>query len=181
MPTSYVGPRGHTEENKRTAQGQGSQHSISSRHTLQTANSGGCARSTIKSSAGCVPRCSDSSKNATRNSTMTNGGTKRAPWVGRTDMTYRRPRSGRSASTHGWYPEAKILGTGAMTGDEPRVVGLVRLVRPLSRRSDSEAAPVVIGFVRLVRLVRLNFVSARPAHSAMAGRPVRPRERGQPV
>ena len=39
MPTSYVGPRGHTEENKRTAQGQGSQHSISSRHTLQTANS----------------------------------------------------------------------------------------------------------------------------------------------
>ena len=41
-------------------------------------------------------------------------------------------------------------------------VGLVRLVRPLSRRSDSEAAPVVIGFVRLVRLVRLNFVSAAP-------------------
>src|SRR5262250_1574522 len=64
MPTSYVGPRGHTEENKRTAQGQGSQHSISSRHTLQTANSEGCARSTIKSSAGRVPRCSDSSKNA---------------------------------------------------------------------------------------------------------------------
>src|SRR5215472_1682783 len=106
MPTSYVGPRGHTEENKRTAQGQGSQHSISSRHTLQTANSGGCARSTIKSSAGRVPRCSDSSKNATRNSTMTNGGTKRAPCVGRTDMTYRRPRSGRSASTHGWVSQA---------------------------------------------------------------------------
>src|SRR5215472_2334894 len=38
-------------------------------------------------------------------------------------------------------------------------VGLVRLVRPLSRRSDSEAAPVVIGFVRLVRL---NFVSTAP-------------------
>src|SRR5262245_38055250 len=79
---------------------------------LHTANSGGCARSTIKSSAGCVPRCSDSSKNATRNSTMTNGGTKRAPCVGRTDMTYRRPRSGRSASTHGWYPEAKTSRTG---------------------------------------------------------------------
>src|SRR5215831_1716998 len=154
MPPSYVGPRGHTEENKRTAQGQGSQHSISSRHTLQTANSGGCARSTIKSSAGRVPRCSDSSKNATRNSTMTNGGTKRAPCVGRTDMTYRRPRSGRSASTHGLYPEAKIPGTGAMTGDEPRALyaglGLDRLVRPLSRRSDSGAARVVIGFVRLV-------------------------------
>src|SRR5215471_4496723 len=107
MPTSYVGPRGHTEENKRTAQGQGSQHSISSRHTLQTANSGGCARSTIKSSAGRVPRCSDSSKNATRNSTTTSGGTQKAPCVGRTDMTYRRLRSGRSASTHGLYPEAR--------------------------------------------------------------------------
>src|SRR5262245_2227705 len=112
MPTSYVGPRGHTEENKRTAQGQGSQHSISSRHTLQTANSGGCAPSTIKSSAGRVPRCSDSSKNATRNSTMTNGGTKRASCVGRTDMTYRRPRSGRSASTHGWVSQAKTSRTG---------------------------------------------------------------------
>src|SRR5215471_8885296 len=136
MPTSYVGPRGHTEENKRTAQGQGSQHSISSRHTLQTANSGGCARSTIKSSAGRVPRCSDSSKNATRNSTMTNGGTKRDPCVGRTDMTYRRPRSGRSASTHGLYPEAKIPGTGAMTGDEPRVLCL----SGLSDLSDLSAA-----------------------------------------
>src|SRR5262249_31924993 len=110
MPTSYVGPRGHTEENKRTAQGQGSQHSISSRHTLQTANSGGCARSTIKSSAGRVPRCSDSSKNATRNSTMTNGGTQRAPCVGRTDMTYRRPRSGRNASTHGWVSKTSRRG-----------------------------------------------------------------------
>src|SRR5262249_38629078 len=101
-----------TEENKRTAQGQGSQQSISSRHTLQTANSGRCARSTIKSSAERVPRSSDSSKNATRNSAMTNGGTKKAPCVGRTDMTYRRPRSGRSASTHGWVSQAKTSRTG---------------------------------------------------------------------
>src|SRR5215472_11175561 len=50
-------------------------------------------------------------------------------------------------------------------------VGLVRLVRPLSRRSDSEAAPVVIGFVRLVRLVRLNFVSAAPLPQFRADTP----------
>jgi hypothetical protein len=115
MPTSYVGPRGHTEENKRTAQGQGSQHSISSRHTLQTANSGGCARSTIKSSAGRVPRYSECNAEFNHDEW---GIPKRPPCVGRTDMTYRRPRSGRSASTHGWYPEAKTPGTGAMTGDE---------------------------------------------------------------
>src|SRR5262249_24820260 len=68
---------------------------------------------------------------------MTNGGTQRAPCVGRTDMTYRRKRSGRSASTHGWYPEAKTPGTGAMTGDEPCIF---MQVSGLSDSSDLSAA-----------------------------------------
>src|SRR5262249_56846151 len=96
---------------------------------------------------------------------MTNGGTQRAPCVGRTDMTYRRLRSGRSASTHGFYPEAKILGTGAMTGDEPRVLCRCRACPtcPTSQpQVGQRSCPRRIGFVRLVRLVRLNFVSAAP-------------------
>src|SRR6516165_2472008 len=137
MPTSYVGPRGHTEENKRTAQGQGSQHSISSRHTLQTANSGGCARSTIKSSAERVPRCSDENKDSRR---------KNGTSGDRPPTTYRRLRHGRSALMQGLASRENHLNSRndnrrAMQGS--CMAGLSHLSHPvtrLGRTCDSENA-----------------------------------------
>src|SRR5262249_59397213 len=102
---------------------------------------------------------------------MTNGGTQRAPCVGRTDMTYRRPRSGRSASTHGWVSQAKTSRTGIKAKNDGGrshareawgwVLGVAynRSLLPdchTSRTSSRTAkVPTAIGFVRPVRLLRL--------------------------